>query len=309
MVIRKDARAVDVEKTIKDCYSTWGKVYYDEYYGDGAPYPPVHLNLITSILNDAGSKRVLDAGCGPASMLRHFAQNDREIYGFDLTPEMVLEAKNVMGELGIPESHVWEASVLNPSGFFCDGKNDTLYDAVVSCGVFPHLREEDEIEVIGNIYNSLMPGGVAIVEARNILFSLFTLNRHSYEFFTESLIPIDELRRLATNEEDENLTNALTQLKSQLRTDLPPIRQGKSGEPGYDEVLSRLHNPLELERVFKEAGFKEVETMFYHFHSLPPQFSKSIQNLFLQSSISMENDPRDWRGYFMASAFCIVAKK
>jgi len=64
-----------------------------------------------------------------------------------------------------------------------------------------------------------------------------------------------------------------------------------------------------LERAFKGAGFKEVETMFYHFHSLPPQFSKSVQNLFMQSSINMEKDPRDWRGYFMASAFCIVGKK
>jgi 2-polyprenyl-3-methyl-5-hydroxy-6-metoxy-1,4-benzoquinol methylase len=308
-VIKKDARAVDVEKTIKDCYSTWGKVYYEEYYGDGAPYPPVHLNLITSILNDAGSQRVLDAGCGPASMLRHFMQNGREIYGFDLTPEMVLEAKNVMGELGIPDSHVWEASVLNPSGYFRDGKKDTPYDAIVSCGVFPHIREEDEIGVIDNIYNSLMPGGVAIVEARNALFSLFTLNRHTYEFFTQRLIPVEELRGQATNEEEKSLTEELTQLKSQLRTDLPPIRKGKAGEPGYDQVLSRLHNPLELESLFKGAGFKEVETMFYHFHSLPPQFTKSVQNLFLQSSIDMEKDPRDWRGYFMASAFCIVAKK
>jgi len=236
-VIKKETTAVDIEKTVKDCYSTWGKVYYDEYYGDGAPYPAVHLNLITSILNDAGSQRVLDAGCGPASMLRHFVQNGREIYGFDLTPEMVLEAKNVMADLGMPESHVWEASVLNPSGYFRDGKEDDPYDAIVSCGVFPHLREEDEIQVIDNIYNSLMPGGVAIVEARNILFSLFTLNRHTYEFFMQKLIPVEELRGQAANEEGENLTSELTQLKSQLRTDLPPIRQGKAGEPGYDEIL------------------------------------------------------------------------
>ncbi|WP_353427852.1 methyltransferase domain-containing protein [Polynucleobacter sp. MWH-UH19D] len=305
----KDTPTVDIEKAIKNCYSTWGEVYYDEYYGDGAPYPPVHLNLIKSILNDAGSKRVLDAGCGPASMLRHFLQKGREIYGFDLTPEMVLEAKRVMGQLGVPESHVWEASVLNPSGYFCDSANDDKYDAIVSCGVFPHLREEDEIVAISNIYNSLMPGGLAIVEARNALFSLFALNRHTYEFFTEKLIPVEELRGFATNEENVKLEVALEQLKAQLRTDLPPIRKGKAGELGYDEVLSRLHNPLELERVFKEVGFQEVEVVFYHFHSLPPQFSGSIRNLFLQGSINMEENPRDWRGYFMASAFCVVAKK
>ena len=222
---------------------------------------------------------------------------------------MVSEAKNVMKQLGIPEHHVWEASVLNPFGYYSSEENCAPYDAIVSCGVFPHLRREDEIGVINNIYNSLVPGGVAIVEARNELFSLFTLNRYTYDFFIERLIPTAELRSLASNKESGSLVDALSQLKAQIRTDLPPLRKGKAGEPGYDEVLSRLHNPLELEGLFKEVGFTKIETLFYHFHSLPPQFSNSVRNLFLQSSLNMEKNPKDWRGYFMASAFCIVAKK
>ena len=116
-----DPRTTDLEKTIKNCNSTWGKVYYSKYYGEGAPHTSVHLDLITSMLDAANPKKVLDAGCGAASMLRHFVRDGCEIYGFDLTPEMVQEVKSVMEHIGVPESHVWEASILNPSRFFILG--------------------------------------------------------------------------------------------------------------------------------------------------------------------------------------------
>jgi len=42
---------------------------------------------------EAAPARLLDAGCGPASMLRHLVRPERQVYGFDLTPEMVTEAQ------------------------------------------------------------------------------------------------------------------------------------------------------------------------------------------------------------------------
>ena len=79
-----------VERSIKHCYSTWGTSYYADYYSADAPYPPVHLDLVKRLLAERGVKRLLDAGCGPASMLRHFIAPGRDVYGFDLTPEMVV---------------------------------------------------------------------------------------------------------------------------------------------------------------------------------------------------------------------------
>jgi len=94
-----------------------------------------------------------------------------------------------------------------------------------------------------------------------------------------------------------------------FRTDLPPVRKGKQDEPGYDEVVSRLHNPLVLGRQFSQAGFVQVRTLFYHFHCLPPMVSGEISMLFREQSLAMESDPEDWRGYFMASAFVVVATR
>lgn len=296
-----------VEHRIKHCYSTWGTSYYADYYGDEAPYPPVHLELARRLVSERGVKRLLDAGCGPASMLRHFVEPERDVYGFDLTPEMVVEAQRVAVDQGVSRDHIWEGSVAVRSDFMApDGRME--YDCIVSCGVMPHIPETIESEVIVNIRDALRPGGYAIVEARNELFSMFTLNRYSHEFFLKQLLPVDELRQQAADE-GEGLRAALAQVEDMFRTDLPPIRQGKENEPGYDEVLSRTHNPLLLQQKFLASGFRDVQLYYYHFHCLPPMVNGHVPRLFREVSLQMEANPQDWRGLFMASAFFVVAQR
>ena len=296
-----------VERSVKQCYSTWGTSYYADYYGVDAPYPPVHLDLVKRLLAERGVRRLLDAGCGPASMLRHLIAPGRDVYGFDLTPEMVAEARRVLGELGVAPDHIWSGSVAVGSNFAAPaGKAD--YDCVVCCGVMPHIPETMEVEVIENIHRGLQPGGYAIVEARNELFSMFTLNRYSHELFLKQLLPVDQLRKQA-GDEGEGLSTALSQVEGMFRIDLPPIRRGKENEPGYDEVLSRTHNPLLLQQKFLAGGFRDAQLHYYHFHCLPPMVSGNVPKLFRQVSLQMEANPQDWRGLFMASAFFIVAQR
>ena len=85
------------EEAVKGCYATWSKSYYNEYYGVEAAYPPVHRDLLKRLLVEADVKRLLDAGCGPASFLRALTGEGMALYGFDLTPEMVAEAREVLG--------------------------------------------------------------------------------------------------------------------------------------------------------------------------------------------------------------------
>lgn len=304
----RDAPGRDqVERRIKRCYSTWGTSYYADYYGDDAPYPPVHLDLVKRLVAERGVKRLLDAGCGPASMLRHLIEAGREAFGFDLTPEMVTEARRVVAEAGVTPDHVWNGSVAVRADFSGpSGKAD--YDGVLCCGVMPHIPEAIEADVIANIHDALQPGGCAIVEARNELFSLFTLNRYSHEFFLKQLLPAEQLRERAADERD-GLSAALAQVEGMFRTDLPPIRLGKETEPGYDEVLSRTHNPLLLQQKFLASGFRDVQLYYYHFHCLPPMVSSHAPRLFREVSLLMEADPQDWRGLFMASAFFVVAQR
>lgn len=301
-----------VEATVKHCYSTWGTSSYADYYGPNAPYPPVHLDMVRRIVDDIAPKRLLDAGCGPASMLRHLVAQGREAYGFDLTPEMVEEARRVMSDLGVPTEHLWEGSVLEKAHFTPPGESTADFDCVVCSGVLPHISHQADGICIANLRDSLRPGGYAVVEARNELFSLFTMNRYSHELFLKRLVPVDKLREAAQaagGDEPAGIEKAFAQLEGMFRTDLPPLRRGKETEPGYDEVLSRGHNPLVLREQFLKGGFKEARLAFYHFHCLPPMVQQHAPEAYRTASLSMEADPEDWRGLFMASAFFVVARR
>jgi SAM-dependent methyltransferase len=225
-----------------------------------------------------------------------------DLYGFDLTPEMVAEARRVLGEKGVEPNHVWQGSVTDPASYRAPG--DTVFDAAICIGVLPHVPQEADQVVIANLRERVRPGGLVVVEARNQLFALFTLNRYSYDLFVKDLI--GEPR--SGTPDAAVLAGALAELQARFRMDLPPIRKGKEGEPGYDEVLSRAHNPLLLARAFGDAGFKNVRTLFYHFHYVPPMLQARFPDFFRAESLARE-DPEDWRGYFMASAFLIAGER
>jgi SAM-dependent methyltransferase len=303
-----DRDAGDYEAPVKACYSSWSRTYYDEYYGAGASYPPVHRDLLLSLLRKAKVKTLLDAGCGPASFLRHVDTRRIKVYGFDLTPEMVDEARRVLAAKKVPGDRIWQGSVLSPRAFSVPGKEGPkAFEAITCAGVFPHIPLDADTTVIRNLRGALSKNGLVIVEARNLLFSLFTLNRPSFEFFRNELIRYPDLQKRA-GPVSNALSEAVEELQDRFRMDLPPVRGGKAGAPGYDEVLSRAHNPLVLRAQFEKMGFKDIRLFFYHFHALPPMSQRFAPDLFRTESIAME-DPSDWRGHFMASAFLLSARR
>lgn len=284
----------DPESTIRHCYSTWGQSYYDDYYTDKAPYPPVHQNIIRQELERNGTETLLDAGCGPGSILRDLTDLEMDLFGFDLTPEMIQECKKVMSNLGYGKDQFWEGSVTQLKDFRGPPSAPAKFDATICIGVLPHIPADQDDRVFANLRTSVKEGGLVIIEARNELFSLFTLNRYSFDFFRD---------RLCEGEIPKQLEE---ELKKRFRMDLPVIRKGNKDEPGYDEVLSRTHNPFEVKAQFEQAGFKDVQTLFYHFHGFPPMFEQEAPEEFKEVSLALEKNPNDWRGHFMASAFLIT---
>ncbi|WP_170958927.1 class I SAM-dependent methyltransferase [Magnetospirillum sp. 15-1] len=300
-----------LESSVRHCYSTWGERYYADYYQADGAYPPIHTGIVRDLLSREKARTVLDAGCGPASMLRDLALPGLDRYGFDLTPEMVREARRVLGGQGVPESHVWEGSVLDPQAFapvkaFAPVSG---MDLALCFGVLPHIPQAADRVVLEHLRDCVRPGGLIAVEARNELFALFTLNRYSRELFRDTLIHEAGLKAAAGDEaERAALDSALAELDQRFRMDLPPLRKGYADEPGYDEVLSRTHNPFEMRAAAEAAGLTEVRTLFYHYHALPPMLEKAVPSLFRRQSVAMEA-PEDWRGHFMASAFILVGRR
>jgi SAM-dependent methyltransferase len=248
-------------------------------------------------------------------MMRDLVAAGFDVEGFDLTPEMVSEAKRVMTEIGRDPDSAWEGSVLDSDSFARPGSSGTTRpDAAICVGVLPHVPPTSDAEVLTNLHDAVRPGGMVVVEARNELFALFTLNRFTFELFVDRLIPVETLRSLAPGHQEDSedasdkLSGQLKALRSMFRTDLPPVRKGVAGEPGYDEVLSRVHNPFELSALASEVGLVDVRVQYFHFHALPPMFGDVVAEQALIASLAME-DPNDWRGLLMASAFFVVGTR
>lgn len=299
-----------IEQSIRHCYSTWGERYYADYYESDGAYPPIHTALIRDLLQEHGSKTVLDAGCGPASMLRDLDLPELQRFGFDLTPEMAIEARRVLGLQGVPSNHVWEGSVLDAAAYKgSDNVPREGFDAALCFGVLPHIPADSDSIVLTNLVGSIRSGGFVACEARNELFSLFTLNRYSHDLFRSQLIREGDLKaKTRDSTELVALEEALTQLDQHFRMDLPPVRKGYEDEPGYDEVLSRTHNPFVLRAAAEKAGLVDVAVLFYHYHILPPMLENILPDLYRRESLANE-DPTDWRGHFMASAFIVTGRK
>lgn len=295
-----------IEAAVAACYSTWADNYFDRYYGEAAPYPPVHADLILEMLLADGVTTVLDAGCGPASFLRHLSHTSLEWHGFDLTPEMVLEATRVARELNRPSSEVWVGSVLDDDAFH--SPSGVVFDGAVLVGVLPHVPVESDVQVLRRLHDAVTPGGSLIAEARNALFGMFTLNRPSFELFTETLTDWEALRREADPTEASTLNGLREALAANFRMDLPPMRPGQRGQKGYDQVLSRTHVPFELAECAQRAGWNDVSLHYAHYHALPPMFETLVPNVFRGASLKMEKDD-DWRGLLMASTVVVKGRR
>jgi 2-polyprenyl-3-methyl-5-hydroxy-6-metoxy-1,4-benzoquinol methylase len=296
----------DVNQAVRRCYSTWGSRYYENYYTGDDAYPPVHTQIVRELLHKHRATSVLDAGCGPASMLRDLDLAGLARYGFDLTPEMLNEGQRVLSAQNVPAENLWLGTVLDKSSFRSGPATaPKLYDAAICFGVLPHIPADSDGAVFRNLVAAVRPGGLVACEARNELFSLFTLNRYTKSFFRSRLIDEHKLSLFANEmTEKVDVASILGKLDERFRLDLPPTRKGYEGEPGYDEVLSRTHNPFELKAIASEAGLRDVDVLFYHYHAFPPMLERLAPQLFRVASVDMEN-PHDWRGYFMASAFII----
>jgi hypothetical protein len=89
-------------------------------------------------------------------------------------------------------------------------------------------------------------------------------------------------------------------LKTKLDTDMPPPPKGHP---------AKQHNPLDIDKVFADAGFENISVVPFHYHAAVPRLEKQLGASFRTESINLENEPSGWRGLFLCSAFIVEAQR
>jgi SAM-dependent methyltransferase len=288
--------STEFEATMKSAVEEFGaeSATYDRNYDLTADRYPDHvfrLNIFKDLLASLRPTHILDAGCGSGIPLLTFLNDGFDAYGFDLSPEMVAQAKKHIQRGGHNESRVFQGDLdtfIRPIG--------EKFDAILGLGTVYYTP--DTRATLRHLADNLVPNGHLIFSLRNELFSLFSLNRYSVEYLAERIYPTSKL--------SDELRRSLERFFQRRFDDVDIPRAFKN----VDErrITSHLHNPLTVNSTLLEPlNLELVNIYYYHFHALPPIFEHTHTHEFRQLSASIEN-PTDWRGMFMASCFIVHAR-
>jgi hypothetical protein len=158
----------------------------------------------------------------------------------------------------------------------------------------------DEQRALSHMRKLLNPGGLVFIEFRNELFAVYTFNKYSLEFFTQKLINVHSLPR-------DISTDVMNFYSKKFKAGT--IAKKKDGKIAYADTLAKFRNPLSIgNELFNPCGFSIANLHFYHYHALPPVFENRYPKIFRELSLKLEKT-NDWKGYLMASAFVVEARR
>lgn len=253
-------------------------------------YPANHFAFrqVLNVLHEENAKTLVEIGVGQGRAISIYDAAGIEIWGVDNNPEMVEISSGVFRESGLPvERAMW--GDIEDSVSLSSIRRHGPFDALLAMGVLPHVHYETV--ALENMRNLVKPGGLVFVECRNKLFSLITFNRFTYEFILNDLFAdvASDVKNVAADF-----------LKSRVDVDIPARPVGHE---------ARYHNPLSIHQEFEAAGFEDIRIRPFHYHAAMPRFEKELGAAFRAESIALENEPSDWRGLFLCSAFVVQARR
>ncbi len=279
--------------------STYADQYDETKIWTNEEYPANYfrLKLVRQILADAGVKSLYEHGVGDATPLVTIAGDGIRVAGNDVSPEMVKFARTNMTKHGLDPEAINLLDVQSHDSIDIEREKAGSFDAVMALGVIPHV--EDDRWFVASMDKFLEPGGRLLLQFRNSMFSMFTFNRLTKEFVMDELLPDvpESVRKIVSADLDQRLA-----------VDKPPKRTRPTGD-GYDEILSKFHNPFELLEIVKSFGYKDLQFHWYNYHPACPMLAGSIDpKVYRQAQMDLEGDT-SWRGMFLCSAGLIQAVK
>ena len=279
--------------------SSYGDQYDPEKLWTNAEYPAnlFRLQLVQRLLAEAGSTSVYELGVGDASPLSTIGATGLRVAGNDVSPEMVRVARANMEAKGLDGSLITLLDAQDAAAVRAEHELRGEFDSVMALGVIPHVS--DDAAFVKAMDDFLRPGGQLLLQFRNSMFSMFTFNRLTKEFILDELL-------VDVSQEIRDVVAA--DLDARLAVDKPPKRTRPTGD-GYDEILSRFHNPFELAEVVKAAGYSDIRFHWYNYHPAYPMLAGSIDaRAYREAQVALEHEGT-WRGMFLCSAGLIEATK
>jgi SAM-dependent methyltransferase len=287
-----DKNKIDAFVSFGSAASDYSRQYKEVDYKKAYPANRYRLDILLSLLKKINPKKILDVGCGSGEPLIEMLNAGFDARGFDYAEEMVDYARKNLKQAGYPEDLVHRNNMENIEGI-ATGR----FDCIIAMGSIYYARDFDK--TMSNISGLLNKGGRFIFSLRNELFSLFSLNKYSLLFFWHKLMPTELFSKETKQKVYESLSGCFQEQKVTRKFETVDDLN----------IHSIYHNPLTVEsEVLARCNLKSEGLFFYHYHSMPPVLEHVIPEEYRSTSAKIEN-PCDWRGLFMASAFVVQSCK
>lgn len=277
----------------KEYYDQVAQTYkqmYEENY-DKYPANLIRLKLLIKKLKEANTKTIFDVGCGTCIPMIRLLREGFDVHGCDFSAEMIKIGKDQLLKEKFDPNLISQADIEEDSSL-----PKEKFDSILALGVFPHLVNESK--ALQNLKKRLNDNGRVFIEFRNELFALFSSNKYTIDLILNKLIDFDSY--------PTQIQTDLIEFYSKMYGVEKP-KKNQDGRISYDEILARFRNPLTIEKdIFSKNGFFVKNIFFYHYHALPPILAEKHSKFFKDVSMKLE-DPHNWRGNFMASAFVVEA--
>ena len=245
--------------------------------------------IFVKLLKKHKPKKIIDAGCGSGMPLIDIKKRGYNIIGYDKAKNMVLEAKENLKKNRLSPDLVFHDDFENPKKI----KNNSV-DCILGMGAFYYAKNVNK--TLLNQKKKLKKNGRLIFSLRNRLFDIATLNNYT-KTFLDQIYEVKKLKRQWKNRY-KNLTKNFSDRKK--------FKFKNIDEEGvYNHIP---HNPLTVSDEMAKLGLSVEGMYFYHYHALPPLFENYDEKYYRKISWKIEN-PLDWRGFFLASAFILDCKK
>jgi SAM-dependent methyltransferase len=285
------------KKSLRSYYDSRTAEYRSTYSGEGR-YRSNHFRLKTVMALVDGIRprptRILDAGCGSGMVLAALLGQGYACTGFDNSDRMREEAKQNLRDAGFPEDAV------GPGDLYHIPSPDGGADLLLCLGVLSNLTDHEQI--FREFRRVLSPGGRILVSLNNELFSLYSLNRYTLDFYRE-LFSGSGVPEPVAREVLETLRVAFSSLGSR---EIPAVME--DAEIDRQGVTIPTYHPLNVGESFQHLGFDVEAVRFYHYHPLPPPFEGRHPALFGEPAERLETVDADWRGAIICNAMVVQAR-
>jgi len=232
------------EELVRNYFSTYAEEYYKENYDETLKncYSYSHIVRKDHILRmfDKEGGKVLDIGCGPGVITLYLLQRGCEVWGVDISEEMINEAAKQIEKTEYKEVAHFSVGDITSLDF-----PDAYFDAVVCAGVIEYL--EDAEIAIKEIHRVLKPNGIAIITVPTPQrFYTFMLNLLKFVLkpFISKLKEI-KYKRIKRGHRCDNSVMDFER-----------------------EFKMRYYRPKQLDKLIIDNNFKKVDYAHYHFISL-----------------------------------------